>query len=133
MGFFTRHITDNSLKAFAKGELSSFHTYMTNSEAYNLTGDYTSPFWHFYNEEKESRESLWNILRSKSEDKEYFIKTVCNLWEAATGKKNNLNQIDKIANYLGSKENPESFDECSQVRKLIRILKERVNKNIENE
>lgn len=133
MGFFTRYITDDSLVAFAKGELLSFNTYMINADAYNLSGEYTPCFWNFYNEERESRESLWYILRSESNDKEYLIKTVCKMWEASNNEKIDLDQIDQIMDYLDPVEKIETAEENIQVRRLIKILKERVKKNIENE
>jgi hypothetical protein len=133
MGFFTRYITDNSLVEFAKGEFPSFNTYMINADAYNLSGEHTSCFWNFYNEEKESREPLWYILRSGSGDKENLIKTVCRMWEAANDEKTDLNQIDQIMDYLDPVEKIENTEENIRVRRLIKILKERVKKNTENE
>lgn len=133
MGFFTRHITDSSLVAFAKGELSSFNTYMVNADAYNLSGEYTSCFWSFYQEEKESRESLWYILRSESEDKDHLIKTVCKIWEISTNDKNSFDQIEGIMNYLELAENIGTGEENTHLKKLIEILKKRIKKNINDE
>jgi hypothetical protein len=133
MGFFTRHISDDSLIAFAKNELDSFDTYMRNAEAYNLTGEYTSCFWSFYQEEKESRESLWYILRNESQDSDHLIKTVCKLWETATNEKNNPEQLDGIMNYFDLAEKIGNEEENIHIKKLIEILRERVKRNIDNE
>jgi hypothetical protein len=133
MGFFNRHINDASLISFSKGELNSFDTYMRNADAYNLTGEYTSCFWSFYQEEKEARESLWYILRSESEDRDHLIKTVCKLWETATNENNNLDQMNGILNYLDLAEKIGNTEENTHIKKLIEILRERVKKNINDE
>ena len=133
MGFHSRHISDDSLIAFAKNELGRFDTYMRNADSYNLTGEYTSCFWDFYQEEKEARESLWNILRNESENKDHLINTVCKLWETATNEKNNLEQLGGILNYLDLAEKIGEPEENIHIKKLIEILRERVKKNINNE
>jgi hypothetical protein len=133
MGFHSRHISDDSLIAFAKNELGSFDTYMRNADSYNLTGEYASCFWDFYQEEKEARESLWNILRNESENKDHLINTVCKLWETATNEKNNFDQLEGILNYLDLAGKIGEPEENAHIKKLIEILKERVKKNINNE
>jgi hypothetical protein len=133
MGFFSRQISDDSLISFAKSELSSFDTYMRNADSYNLTGEYTSCFWSFYQEEKESRESLWYILRIESDDRDHLIKTVCKLWETATNENNKLDQLGGILNYLDLAEKIGNTEENVHIKKLIEILRERVKKNINNE
>ena len=133
MGFHSRQISDDSLIAFAKNELGSFDTYMRNADSYNLTGEYTSCFWDFYQEEKEARESLWNILRNESENKDHLINTVCKLWETATNEKNNFDQLEGILNYLDLAGKIGEPEENSHIKKLTEILKERVKKNINNE
>lgn len=133
MGFFSRHISDDSLIAFAKSELKSFDTYMRNADSYNLTGEYTSCFWSFYQEEKESRESLWFILRSESEDKDHLIKTVCKLWETSTNDKNSFDQTESIMNYLDLAENVGNGEENTHIKRLIEVLKKRLKKNTNDE
>lgn len=133
MGFFTRHITDNSLIKFAQGELENFDTYMLGADGYNLTGEYASCFWDFYRQEKESRESLWHILRNESYNKNELIKMVCKIWVTATNKKNTLDQLDAILNYLNYSQNEINVPENTHVKKLIEVLRERVKKNMEDE
>ena len=133
MGFFSRQISDDSLISFAKSELSSFDTYMRNADSYNLTGEYTSCFWSFYQEEKEARESLWYILRIESDDRDHLIKTVCKLWETATNENNKLDQLGGILNYLDLAEKIGNTEENVHIKKLIEILRERVKKNINDE
>lgn len=133
MGFFTRHIGDDSLIAFAKNELSSFDTYMRNADAYNLTGEYTSCFWSFYQEEKEARESLWYILRNESENSEHLIKTVCKIWDIVDNKNNTQDQLEGIMNYFDLAEKIGNEEDNIHIKKLIEILRQRVKRNIDNE
>lgn len=127
MGFHRRHVSDSSLLASAMHQdLAGFNMYMLNADDYIFEGEYSCCFWEFYAEEKESRKTLWSILRMESELREHVIKTVCKGWEMVNNTKNTEEQYDSIMNYLDLAENSVEGTEGELIKELVLILKNRI-------
>jgi hypothetical protein len=127
MGFHRRHINDSSLLATAMNhDLAGFNMYMLNADDYMFEGEYSCCFWEFYAEEKESRKTLWSILRLESDLREHVVKTVCKGWDMVNNTKNTEEQSDAIMNYLDLAENSVGGEEGILIKELVTVLKNRI-------
>jgi hypothetical protein len=127
MGFHRRHINDSSLLASAMNhDLAGFNMYMLNADDYMFEGEYSCCFWEFYAEEKESRKTLWSILRLESDLREHVVKTVCKGWEMVNNTKNTEEQSASIMNYLDLAENSVGGEEGILIKELVTVLKNRI-------
>jgi hypothetical protein len=127
MGFHRRHIDDSSLLASAMNhDLAGFNMYMLNADDYMFEGEYSCCFWEFYSEEKESRKTLWSILRLESDLREHVVKTVCKGWEMVNNTKNTEEQSVSIMNYLDLAENSVGGEEGILIKELVAVLKNRI-------
>lgn len=127
MGFHRRHISDSSLLASAMNQdLAGFNMYMLNADDYMFEGEYSCCFWEFYAEEKESRKTLWSILRLESDLREHVVKTVCKGWDMVNNTKNTEEQSDAIMNYLDLAENSVGGEEGILIKELVTVLKNRI-------
>jgi hypothetical protein len=127
MGFHRRHIDDSSLLASAMNhDLAGFNMYMLNADDYMFEGEYSCCFWEFYAEEKESRKTLWSILRLESDLREHVVKTVCKGWEMVNNTKNTEEQSASIMNYLDLAENSVGGEEGNLIKELVTVLKNRI-------
>jgi hypothetical protein len=127
MGFHRRHIDDSSLLASAMNhDLAGFNMYMLNADDYMFEGEYSCCFWEFYAEEKESRKTLWSILRLESDLREHVVKTVCKGWEMVNNTKNTEEQSGSIMNYLDLAENSVGGEEGILIKELVTVLKNRI-------
>jgi hypothetical protein len=127
MGFHRRHINDSSLLASAMNQdLAGFNMYMLNADDYMFEGEYSCCFWEFYAEEKESRKTLWSILRLESDLREHVVKTVCKGWEMVNNTKNTEEQSVAIMNYLDLAENSVDGEEGNLIKELVAVLKNRI-------
>ena len=127
MGFHRRHINDSSLLASAMNQdLAGFNMYMLNADDYMFEGEYSCCFWEFYAEEKESRKTLWSILRLESDLREHVVKTVCKGWEMVNNTKNTEEQSVAIMNYLDLAENSVEGEEGNLIKELVAVLKNRI-------
>ena len=127
MGFHRRHINDSSLLDSAMNQdLAGFNMYMLNADDYMFEGEYSCCFWEFYAEEKESRKTLWSILRLESDLREHVVKTVCKGWEMVNNTKNTEEQSVAIMNYLDLAENSVEGEEGNLIKELVAVLKNRI-------
>ena len=131
MGFHRRHINDSSLLASAMNhDLAGFNMFMLNADDYMFEGEYSCCFWEFYSEEKESRKTLWSILRLESELREQVVKMVCKGWEMVNNEKNNEEHQEAIMNYLDLAENAIRSTEGDLVKELVTVLRNRIKRKL---
>ena len=131
MGFHRRHINDSSLLASAMNhDLVGFNMFMLNADDYMFEGEYSCCFWEFYSEEKESRKTLWSILRLESELREQVVKMVCKGWEMVNNEKNNGEHQEAIMNYLDLAENAIKSPEGDLVKELVTVLRNRIKRKL---
>jgi hypothetical protein len=107
-------------------DLAGFNMYMLNADDYMFEGEYSCCFWEFYAEEKESRKTLWSILRLESDLREHVVKTVCKGWEMVNNTKNTEEQSVAIMNYLDLAENSVEGEEGNLIKELVAVLKNRI-------
>jgi hypothetical protein len=131
MSFNKSYIDDADLFRFSSiQEFHAFNKWMTKADAYICSGDFAPAIHGLYCHFNETRESIWEILKSNSKDGEIAIKSIGNAWKEIEYQEYGRSINEEMV--FGALETIESISKDSPLQPHLDLIIDVIKKKLED-